>query len=172
MTEVVLLTDSSKWALIYRGPFDWKTGRTPQMEHSTVQFQRGHAPVQLSASKYPSPQTLCRFSCTNHVIFASSLLEIFHLSREASRNGICVHPPPRNHNVHRRAGNLQDCYNLHHPQILSDDIARHLERGARLVRLFAELGNFFPACRSFNHWSLIVLPDRSASINDLSIMRS
>ena len=28
--------------------------------------------------------------------------------------------------------------------MISDDIDRHLERGARLVRLFAELGNFFP----------------------------
>ena len=35
-------------------------------------------------------------------------------------------------------------------RMISDDIARHLERGARLVRLFAELGNFFPARRSFN----------------------
>ena len=26
--------------------------------------------------------------------------------------------------------------------MISNDIARHLERGARLVRLFAELGNF------------------------------
>ena len=26
----------------------------------------------------------------------------------------------------------------HHPRIISDDVARHLERGARLVRLSAE----------------------------------
>ena len=38
----------------------------------------------------------------------------------------------------------------HNPRIISDDVARHLERGARLVRLFADLGNFFPARRSFN----------------------
>ena len=31
----------------------------------------------------------------------------------------------------------------HHPRIISDDVFRHLERGARLVRLFTELGNFF-----------------------------
>ena len=60
----------------------------------------------------------------------------------------------------------------HHPRIISDDIARHLERGARLVRLFAELGNFFPALCSANLRSLILLPDCSASIYDLSIMRS
>ena len=38
----------------------------------------------------------------------------------------------------------------HHPRIISDDVARHLERGARLVRLFAELGNFSLAHHSFN----------------------
>ena len=43
--EVVVLTDSSKWWLFYRGPFDWKIGRTPQMEQTTVQFQWGHAPL-------------------------------------------------------------------------------------------------------------------------------
>ena len=32
-----------------------------------------------------------------------------------------------------------------HPQIISDDVARHIELGERLVRLFAELGNFFPS---------------------------
>ena len=32
----------------------------------------------------------------------------------------------------------------HHPRIISNDVAIHLERGARLVRLFAELGNCFP----------------------------
>ena len=37
----------------------------------------------------------------------------------------------------------------HHPRIISDDVARHLERGARLVRLFAELGNFFPSSSFF-----------------------
>ena len=37
----------------------------------------------------------------------------------------------------------------HHPRIISDDVARHLERGARLVRLFAELGNFFPSLSFF-----------------------
>ena len=37
----------------------------------------------------------------------------------------------------------------HHPRIISDDVARHLERGARLVRLFAELGNFFPSSAFF-----------------------
>ena len=35
-------------------------------------------------------------------------------------------------------------------RMISDEIARHLERGARLVGLFAELGNFFPARRSVN----------------------
>ena len=45
----------------------------------------------------------------------------------------------------------------HHPRQISDDIARHLERGARLVRLFAELGNFFPLLRSANIASLEVL---------------
>ena len=30
-------------------------------------------------------------------------------------------------------------------RMISDDIARHLERGARLVRLFTELGTFFPS---------------------------
>ena len=44
MTEVVLI-DSSKWPLIFQGPSYWKTGRIPQMEHSTDQFQRGHAPL-------------------------------------------------------------------------------------------------------------------------------
>src|ERR1041385_8533568 len=36
----------------------------------------------------------------------------------------------------------------HHPgrQICDDDITRHLQRGAQLFRLFAELGNFFPSC--------------------------
>ncbi len=37
----------------------------------------------------------------------------------------------------------------HHPRIISDDVARHLERGALLVRLFAELGNFFPSSSFF-----------------------
>ena len=37
----------------------------------------------------------------------------------------------------------------HHPRICSDDVFRHLERGARLVRLFAELGNFFPSSSFF-----------------------
>ena len=37
----------------------------------------------------------------------------------------------------------------HHPRSISDDVARHIERRARLVRLFAELGNFFPSCSSF-----------------------
>ena len=37
----------------------------------------------------------------------------------------------------------------HHPRSISDDVARHLERGARLVRLFAELGNFFPSSSFF-----------------------
>ena len=76
MTEIVL-TGSSKRPLISRGPFDWRTWRTPQMEQSTNQFQRGRAPLELSDTKYSSPQTLCRFSCTNYGIFASSLLEIF-----------------------------------------------------------------------------------------------
>ena len=44
MTEVVLLTDSSRRPLVYRGPIDLQTERTPQMEQGTVQFQRGHAP--------------------------------------------------------------------------------------------------------------------------------
>ena len=30
----------------------------------------------------------------------------------------------------------------HHPRIISDDVTRQLEQGARLLRLFAELGNF------------------------------
>ena len=60
----------------------------------------------------------------------------------------------------------------HHPRICSDDVARHLERGARLVRLFAELGNFFPARRSFILLSLTVLPDRSASAYAFARMRS
>ena len=60
----------------------------------------------------------------------------------------------------------------HHPRIISDDIARHLERGARLVRLFAELGNFFPTHRFANLRSLIVFPDRSASIYTFAVMRS
>ena len=51
----------------------------------------------------------------------------------------------------------------HHPRMISDDIARHLEREARLVRLFAELGNFFPLLRFANLASLEVLPDRRAS---------
>ena len=33
----------------------------------------------------------------------------------------------------------------HHPRIISDDVARHLERGARLVRLFDELGKKLPS---------------------------
>src|SRR3954471_7004979 len=37
----------------------------------------------------------------------------------------------------------------HHPRI--DDVARHLERGARLIPLFAELGNLFRSCSSFFH---------------------
>ena len=37
----------------------------------------------------------------------------------------------------------------HHPRIISDDVARHLERGARLLRLFAELGNLFPSSSFF-----------------------
>ena len=37
----------------------------------------------------------------------------------------------------------------HHPRICSDDVARHLERGARLLRLFAELGNLFPSSSFF-----------------------
>ena len=41
LMKKVVLTDSSKWPLIYRGPFDWKTGRTPQMEQTTPQFQQG-----------------------------------------------------------------------------------------------------------------------------------
>ena len=39
----------------------------------------------------------------------------------------------------------------HHPRIISDDVARHLERGARLLRLFAELGNLFPSSSFFQH---------------------
>ena len=58
------------------------------------------------------------------------------------------------------------------PRMISDDIARHLERGARLVRLFAELGNFFPARRSFILFSLQVLPERFASLYVFSVMRS
>src|SRR3989337_3074138 len=49
-----------------------------------------------------------------------------------------------------------------HPRQICDDIVRHLERGARLVRLFAELGNFFPLLRSCNLLSLEVVPDRRA----------
>ena len=56
-------------------------------------------------------------------------------------------------------------------RMVSDDIARHLERGVRLVCLFAELGNFFPARRYANLRSLIVLPDRFASIYDFAVMR-
>ena len=48
---------------------------------------------------------------------------------------------------------------------------RHIERGARLLCLFAELGNFFPSARSFNLLSLIVLPDRWASRYVCSVMR-
>ena len=50
-----------------------------------------------------------------------------------------------------------------HPRQICDDIARHLQRGARLVRLFAELGNFFPLLRSCNLLSVEVVPDRRAS---------
>ena len=60
----------------------------------------------------------------------------------------------------------------HHPRMISNDIAIHLELGERLVRLFAELGNFFPLLRSSNLRSLQVLTDRSTSIYDLSIMHS
>ena len=60
----------------------------------------------------------------------------------------------------------------HHPGKISDDIAIHLERGARLLRLFAEPGDFFPLLYSANLRSLQVLPDRSASLYVLSIMRS
>src|SRR3990170_17413 len=49
-----------------------------------------------------------------------------------------------------------------HPRQICDDIARHLEWGARLVHLFAELGNFFPLLRSCNLLSLEVVPDRRA----------
>ena len=38
----------------------------------------------------------------------------------------------------------------HHPRIISDNVARHLERGARLLRLFAELGNLFPSSSFFH----------------------
>ena len=37
----------------------------------------------------------------------------------------------------------------HHPRIIIDVVARHLERGARLLRLFAELGNLFPSSSFF-----------------------
>ena len=33
----------------------------------------------------------------------------------------------------------------HRPARMIHDDARHLERGQQLVRLFAELGNFFPS---------------------------
>ena len=38
----------------------------------------------------------------------------------------------------------------HHPRIIIDVVARHLERGARLLRLFAELGNLFPSSSFFH----------------------
>src|SRR6266536_3295429 len=53
----------------------------------------------------------------------------------------------------------------HHPRQICDDIARHLERVARLVLLFSELGNFFPLLRSAKLLSLEVVPDRRASYN-------
>ena len=37
----------------------------------------------------------------------------------------------------------------HRPRSISDDVARHIERGARLLCLFAELGNFFPSSSFF-----------------------
>ena len=49
---------------------------------------------------------------------------------------------------------------------------RHIERGARLLCLFAELGNFFPFARSFNLLSLTVVPDRWAWRYVCSVMRS
>ena len=51
----------------------------------------------------------------------------------------------------------------HHTRMISDDIARHFERGARLVRLFAELGIFSPLLRSANLASLEVVPVSCAS---------
>ena len=61
----------------------------------------------------------------------------------------------------------------HCPRSISDDVAaRHIEWGARLICLFAELGNFFPTTRSFNLLSLTVLPDRSASAYVFARMRS
>ena len=49
---------------------------------------------------------------------------------------------------------------------------RHIERGARLLCLFAELGNFFPFARSFDLLSLTVVPDRLAWRYVCSVMRS
>ena len=61
----------------------------------------------------------------------------------------------------------------HRPRSISDDVAaRHIERGARLVCLFAELGNFFPAARSLDLRCLTVLLDRSAWRYVCSVMRS
>ena len=37
----------------------------------------------------------------------------------------------------------------HHPRIIIDVVARHLERGARLLRLLGELGNLFPSSSFF-----------------------
>ena len=49
---------------------------------------------------------------------------------------------------------------------------RHIERGARLLCLFAELGNFFPFARSFDLLALTIGPDRWAWRYVCSVMRS
>ena len=46
---------------------------------------------------------------------------------------------------------------IHYPRIITD-IGKHLQRGARLFFLFAELGNFFPLLVA-----LLLLPDRFIS---------
>src|SRR3954462_6370999 len=58
----------------------------------------------------------------------------------------------------------------HHPRI--DDVARHLERGARLIPLFAELGNLFTSCSSFFLLGNVVISKKILRTRKIMVMHS